>query len=360
MISHKRIRDFLVPELDDIEDLAKPRKVIEMSRRNDIPAQHMEYAYHALKTGSSTYKNPFYRNVPVDELPKEAWVKVEFKPDDVFCISWLSKDYSEWLKFYEDPEKRPHFDKYKHHFQFAFNSEHPHSRLEPGLERTLPERLEQLKKLVEIAKKQNPDPNLSVRVNFVPILVYKDLTTDELFVNTSHVPTLFEEVKKMGINEVHISFLEPHAKVTRRTREAGIFLYDMNRAQKMWILEKYIFPYSRKFNIKLHACVANKENRDFIDEVNVSKETCFSYNRIKKIGKGTLRAKRMQGKDGINKRECSCQHTTDIGSYDPVCKHGCVYCYANSKNYTQEDFVFDQSHQDTIVPLTVEEFEKME
>lgn len=329
--------------------------IIEFSRRNDVPANDMEFAFQALLTGHARYRNPFYKYLSEDQLTEKAWVKVDFKPDDVFCVSWLSKDYKQFLEYYNDPEKRPVFDQYRHHFQFAFNSEHPHSRLEPGLEATLDERLDQLAQLCEIGKKQHQDVNLSVRVNFVPILTYKDLKTGKVYINSSHFPKLCEEVKKLGINEINISFLEPHRKVVTRTKKGGIRLFDMNRTQKMWVLERYIFPYSRKHGITLHACVANKENRDFIDGKNVSQETCLSYNRIKKIGKGELKPKGQSGKGGVNARKCSCQETRDLGSYNPPCKHGCVYCYANSKQYNDGDFEYDEDKQD----IEIEDIENM-
>lgn len=319
--------------IQDIEDLGKPRVIIEFSRRNDVPANepYMKMAFQAIRDGHIDYFHPYYTRPTITELTEERKAKIpllhrSMKPNEVYAINWMSKDFKYWIKNFNE-DQNP-FLKYKHHFQFAINSEFPHSRLEPGLEVTLEERFEQLNWLVNfVTENQHTDPNHSITIDIFPILRYTDLRTGKTLDNLSHVPRLFQELKNLGINRVHIGFLEPHKKIAKREQHHQIKLIELDTEARKQLLIERIFPWSDRYGIRLEACTA----RDVIDNERVHLAGCVSLSDIKHIGNGKIRSKKMSGKSGTGNRKCICQATVDVGSYYPACKHGCVYCYANCK-----------------------------
>jgi len=319
----------------DIEDLGSPRVIIEFSRRNDVPGnvEYMTTALQALRDGQISYFHPFHTRPAITELTEERKAKIpllhrSMKPNEVYCINWMSKDFQHWIRFFEqEPDT---FTRYRHHFQFAINSEFPNSRLEPGLEVTLEQRFEQLEWLVKfVTENQHKDPNHSITVDIFPMLRYTDLRTGETLDNLGHVRRLFRKLRKLGLTRVHIGFLEPHKKIAKREKHHQIKLIELDTEARKELLRERVFPWSKRYGIRLEVCTA----RDVLDNENVFLAGCVSLSDIRHIGVGKIIRKRMSGKGGTGSRACICQQTVDVGSYYPACKHGCVYCYANCKKY---------------------------
>jgi DNA repair photolyase len=288
--------------MTDIEDIAKEStcEVISWSRRTDVPAFYMKEAVAALKLKYVDVCSPY-----------GVKSRLSLKPEHVKCISWWSKDYGTWIK---KSEKLPKlFGKYKHMFNFTING---YDTLEPGVESSLDERLQQLKTLSE---RYTPD---AIQYRFDPIVVYRDLDDQKVKDNLENFEKIVKFVSECGVKEIHFAFCLSYPKVVKRMKARGKELIVLDDNAKHEILDK-LLVITDKYGMSMYACCTS----GVIGYKGKVKEShCIDGDKIEKlIGKPLNK----NAKDKGQRKECRCVLSRDAGMYNQDCKHSCDYCYAN-------------------------------
>lgn len=313
----------------DIEDLvnSKTASVVDVSRRNDVIANSTQFENFllALEAGTVSYPNPFlFRGRGgATPPPPSVMVTTSLTPSSVQCLSLWSKDFGNFIRAYYSDRWSTLLRKYTYHFNFTVNSSTAHSRIEPGMESTLQDRLEQLDALVAIAKEQHPDPNVSIGVRCDPIVVYDDLVSGVRVQEIDHFGALLARMEQHGLRVLHISFVSlAWKKIARREKAAGIKFVQFTLAEKEAFIRTNLAPLATQHGVRIGSC-AEVPIQGLVEQ-----DGCVSWDNISEIAQypGTLKTRRNAMSEKLF--ACHCVVTRDIGTYYPACKHGCLYCYA--------------------------------
>ena len=290
--------------MSDIEDIIPVRtsQIISVSRRTDVPAFYMKQLIKHLETG--------YIDVPNPRFPNNV-SRVSLSPEDVKGLVWWSKDYSKWIKKYE--ENKELFDKYKHVFNFTING---YDKLEKGVASSLDERLEQLKYLSEHFGIE------SIKYRFDPIVFYKKENSDKEYNNLKNFEYIMQHLHEFGIKACQFAFCLHYKNVVDRMKKRGKTLVKLSLERKQEILDRLI-EICDKNDVELYSCCSS-ELLGYKDKIKQS--SCVDKEQIELLIDGKLKIRR---KDYGQRKECGCVQSRDIGTYDMKCGHSCDYCYAN-------------------------------
>lgn len=284
--------------MTDIEDLCKKSSIISASRRTDIPAFYMPLVINAMK------------NKYINVTNYGRTTRVSMDPKDVKCIVWWSKNYGEWLKYFE--QNYDLFMNYAHCFNFTITG---FDELEKGVMVPLDQRLAQLIELVHLFGAQ------SIKYRFDPVVMYVDMKTGKTINNLDHLEHIVKKISDYGIKSLVFAFCIPYKNVVSRMKKRGKILLQLSIEQKYELLDKMI-KITDKYNVKLESCCGT----DILGYKNkIFPSKCIDGNQIEKI----LHKHLSENKKDVNQRkECGCAVSKDIGSYEMVCRHSCDYCYA--------------------------------
>lgn len=143
-----------------------------------------------------------------------------------------------------------------------------------------------------------------------------------------------------GLDEVTISFPDPYAKAVARAAAAGLAWPKPGAAQKADIVSALAaeFPFSStdadnalSVSENGDAGAANRRpinlccEPDLLALPGVRRASCIDGSLFRRLYGLPLDA---LPKDSGQRAACGCVASTDIGSYDMACGHGCRYCYA--------------------------------
>jgi len=296
----------------------KPNKrpiIVCASRRVDVvgnPEQLIPMLAAIENQGTVSYKNPMRTDqVCVRSLSNK----------DVDIIAWFSKDYSNLIESWSDK-----LNLYKHHFSFTINGP-ARSHLEPGLETSLEARLAQIEWLVEKSKALGEDPNHSIMIHIDPISVYRIVGEDKDVDTLEHVPELFAQMARFGLNRVHLSFTQINSFIRTKSRlrklEKYIIVKELSTEEQQELFDRRILPHSRKFGISVQTCTA-------LNLENAFQGSCLGWQDVENITGRTIGP---VVKTSKGERHCTCYPFYDIGEKSVPCKHGCRYCFSNPKIY---------------------------
>ncbi len=177
---------------------------------------------------------------------------------------------------------------------------------EPGVP-GLREQLIDLRRLAEML------PVGAINWRFDPIIA--DTT---LYARFAEVNALLMEAG-VGHDSVTLSFPDLYMKVRIRLGKLGMSLPELDTPAKIEIL-KHLYQISK---LRQNLCCEQElldSGLEFIQQAHCVDAALFA--RLYNI-KVDARADRGQ------RAECGCTRSTDIGSYELRCGHGCRYCYAN-------------------------------
>ncbi len=275
------------------------KNVISASRRTDLPRWFLEDVIEWFERGLATVKNPF----------NQQNYTVSLKPEDVHSIVWWSKDFSRFLA------KRDAFSGYNQTFQFTINGYSKSLQfLEPGMTATLQERLVQAER---IAAYYGPE---SINWRFDPIVFWKEGET--LKDNTQDYETIASAMAAVGIKRNTISFAQWYGKCKRRASRRGFSFVEPSPELRKSTARK-IASIAKRFGIDVYACC----NEDILIPGLVAKSSCIDGTLLARLFSEQASTQRDTGQ----RETCGCTKSKDIGSYDMICKHGCIYCYANPR-----------------------------
>jgi hypothetical protein len=302
----------------DIEDggikiHARSEEVISCTRRSDVPAHMMPWLMAAMRKGSVDVVNPMNRKMVS---------RVNLSPSVVRCFAYWSKDYGPWIAAWNTSDGRALLGAYDSNlFNFTINGEP--SELEPGLETTLAQRLDQLRWLCATFTPK------SVVLRFDPIVFYRRIGDRATLDNLGHYREIIEFSASCGIRSVAVAFVNTYAKAVRRMRSRGMEFVDLTEGQKFAKIDEMV-AVAKEFGVAVNAC----SQPEISDHEGVGTSTCIDGNVIDSLleerKKPALKHPNVRDRGGRYPR-CHCVKSAEIGGYGPefACKHTCTYCYAN-------------------------------
>lgn len=185
--------------------------------------------------------------------------------------------------------------------------------LPPALERKVPP----LSASVETFKKlsMNISPG-RVQWHYDPIVFSPSLTLDCHLERFQWIASRLSGYTSRCI----VSFMNRYRKLERRLEGAGVEIIEPSWEEKMELLRNFV-EIGRGHGVELFYCCD-----DTMSASGIKKARC--------VDPGILSSE--CGVDisrmvfSPSRKDCGCLKSFDIGSYD-TCPHGCLYCYANSR-----------------------------
>lgn len=277
--------------------------IISCSRRTDIPAFLMDWVLERIQDGFVDVVNPFN---------KKQVSRVSLSPKDVKCIVWWSKNFKEWIEYYEKNQEL--FNSYKgHFFHFTINSP---SELEGNLRISLEERFDQLEYLVTNFGES------AVNFRFDPIIFYKKIGQNQIRNNLSKFSYIIENISSFGLKEMVFSFATLYPKVTNRMNKRGYVPINLPFEKKKQIMRN-LLEICNKNNVSMKACC----QPELLEIEGIEQAHCIDAYKIEKLIKEPI----SKARDTGQRKDCGCFKSKDIGGYSGIflCKHNCDYCYAS-------------------------------
>ncbi|NTV89923.1 MAG: DUF1848 domain-containing protein [Clostridiales bacterium] len=281
--------------------------IISASRRTDIPAFYSDWFFNRLREGYVLVRNPMNRHqVSRISLTREA----------VDCFVFWTKNPAAMLPKLGLMEDRPFY------FQFTLNP------YDVRFEKNVPRKAALMETFKRLSAELGPE-----RVNwrYDPIFINDGLDTDY---HVKCFEVLARELR--GCTTIcTISFIDKYKKIERAIESFGIEEPDDDTKKR---LASKMSEIARLYGIKLVTCAEEID----LSRYGADHAACIGIEHVK----AAIQATRGNGDfDGIsgkndnviisdkkdkNQREaCGCIESVDIGAYD-TCRHGCIYCYANS------------------------------
>ena len=238
----------------------------------------------------------------------------------VRCIAWWSKDYSEWLRAWDNPATHDLLARFDaHYFNFTVNGEQ--SILEPGLTTTLDERLAQVRRLAEIFTPA------AVLLRFDPICFYTVGGGSERN-NLGDFKKIIEAAAACGVTRVATAFYDHYPQVAKRALANAGIRFSVLQPERRAEIMRPLAALAHSVGVTLEMCgQALPGGVPFI-----AQSSCISSVAIDSVlhARGHM-ALRRHGKETGSHEKCHCVASREIGGYGLKCLHGCEYCYVNAQ-----------------------------
>lgn len=274
------------------------KEVISCSRRTDIPSCYYPWLQEALKNNKVELINTFNGKPYTVDLSKE----------NVHSVVLWSKNYKNVI---ENPGLLENYNLY---FQFTING---YSKF---LEPNIPPMEEAIKQVKVLAEKYSPE---QINWRFDPIIISQ---------HGENVPTnpsekarldvfehLCKELKEFGISRCTISFVDSYGKVEARFKNKNFVMEEMNHIGKI-VFARKIVEIAKVYGIMVYSCA--EQLLESVEGMN--KGHCIDGELLESL----FGNRASHAKDGGQRTACGCTKSKDIGDYDKICRHGCLYCYA--------------------------------
>jgi hypothetical protein len=124
----------------------------------------------------------------------------------------------------------------------------------------------------------------------------------------------------MGVSRCYFSFMADYAKL--KHRPANFAAIDLEH--RLAIASK-MYSAARGEGVRLYNC-CNEEIPDLVPGILMAH--CVDENILRETDRFGMHR---NIKSRPTRKGCGCYGSRDIGSYDPPCPHGCLYCYANPR-----------------------------
>ncbi len=279
--------------------------IISASRRTDVPRFFTEWFMRRIKEGFFYSRNPFN---PSDVR------KISLLPEDVDAIVFWSKDPAPIMKHLDELDSLG----YRYYFQFTLN-DYPRV-FEPNVP-PVKERTETFRRL---ADKLGPS---RVIWRYDPVIV------STLTPLAYHADCLASIARDLGgfTERLVISFLDVYGKVRKRlntsTELSRIGIEDVthpDRRETLLDFARDIAQIAATYGMDARTCAEPVD----LTEAGIRPGACVDGELISRLLGKPVHAGRRFPKDPVQRRECLCVQSRDMGAYN-TCSHACVYCYAN-------------------------------
>ena len=272
------------------------KNIISASRRTDIPAFYLNWFLNHLHKNEIEVQNPFNR---------KQVKRVSLSPRDVAWIVFWSRNYSVFLKNYQE------FELYRLFFHFTINPANP--ILEPDMI-SPPEAFSQLEKLVHL---YGPE---SVIWRYDPVVFYQHNGE----IKTNHDIQIFRrfvrDASLLGLRRCYTSIMHRYPKVLKRAKQVKDFTFLVQEDRKKFAILQDMVDLASLYGVHLYSC----SNDSLLNVTGMKKGSCIDGRLLNRLGHEKVSEKR-----AATRQDCGCTVSIDIGDYvHTPCKYHCLYCYA--------------------------------
>ncbi|MHC4205181.1 MAG: DUF1848 domain-containing protein [Planctomycetota bacterium] len=270
------------------------KKIISVSRRTDIPAFYGDWFMRRLEEGFAGVVNPFGGRKYI----------VSFKPEDVVCFVFWSKNFSPFLEKLKVIEEMG----YKFYFNYTVTAL-------PGIFESDVERHSAIEGLKQLSRTYSPQ---YINWRFDPIVISNACGRNFFIKGFEELVSEFEGL----VERCYFSFVTEYGKVKRSfeglERTAGVKVTNCSEAFKIDMANE-LSEIAKHHGMRMFSCCG-----DYLVNDDIKKGHCIDGGVIESL----FFPEGLMYKEKPTRKECGCTESTDIGAYD-TCPHGCVYCYAN-------------------------------
>jgi len=267
--------------------------IISASRRTDIPAFFGEWFLNRLKAQEVLVRNPMNSNQVT---------RISLTPDNIEAIVFWTKDPTNFLKYIETIQGMG----FTFYFQFTLTTYDNLIELNVNSKSGIIDTFIELSKLVGKNR---------VIWRYDPIFINEKYSIEY---HQKWFEYLCERLSPYTRKCV-ISFVDGYSFLINKFKSNNI--KEMDEGQMRDIAEK-LYSIAQKFDLSLSTC---SEKID-LSNIGISHNKCIDELVINEISENKLIYK----KDPIQREECGCMISRDIGAYS-TCGHNCLYCYASRK-----------------------------
>jgi len=271
--------------------------IISVSRRTDIPAFHGDWFNKCIEQGKVT--------VPNVKAPGSRTVSL--KKDDVTCFVFWSKNFTPFLSTLHalrDEGFRSYFNYTVNRFPSEFEPEVNSSQA--------------IGSLRAISRMYSP---AHINWRYDPIVISGVTSPDWHRANFRQLCGSMQGY----VERCYIAFPVLYGKVVKNITafraRTGISIQDPDIKVKQELAND-LSDIATDFGIRMLSC-----SNDLLINDKIGKAHCIDGAII-----SSLYGKEAPGYRP-SRNQCGCTASVDIGNYD-TCKHGCVYCYANTSRTT--------------------------
>jgi hypothetical protein len=231
---------------------------------------------------------------------------VSLRPEQVRGYIFWSKDFSPFIEHADFAELLRENNAVYH---FTLND---CADLEPAVP-PVEERLETMARLCDVVGPER------VLWRFDPVVAYagrqgERVVTDDAFFR------LLPRIARMGVTRCFFSFMSDYNKLRNRPAR----FQDMECEERVAVAGRMLSDAECE-GVRLYNC-CNPEVPELVPGIEVAH--CVDETILRE----TDRFGKHESLEPKPTREgCGCFESRDIGSYDPPCPHGCLYCYANPR-----------------------------
>ncbi|WP_244324809.1 DUF1848 domain-containing protein [Sporofaciens musculi] len=272
--------------------------IISASRRTDIPALYPEWFVNRLKAGEVLVPNPYNR---------KKIKRVFLSPETVDCIVFWTKNPTPMLPYLREIEDMG----YEYYFQVTITD------YEEDMEVNLADTSDVMASFLLMSERLGKE---RMDWRFDPLLLSEKYT---IAYHLEQFELMCRWLAKATTRCI-ISFVDAYKDSPFRELTEDEILKLACGLSKI----------ARSYNLPLYTC-AEKIN---LERFGIGHSACIDKAKIRSLTGYRLDLK----KDGVQRKECRCVESVDIGMYH-TCIHGCRYCYAtgsqeNARNkYEQHD-----------------------
>jgi len=267
------------------------KRIISVSRRNDVPAFFGDWFFKNLLNGYVDIPNPFNRKIE----------RVSLHPKDVLGFVFWSRFPISLLKVLDYIDT--HYNK-NHYLNLTVN-DYPEV-LEP---KAPP--LSKVLSLVDFFCERYGENYIQWRYDPIIIsnLTPKNYTLDKF----NRLCSKFSGKVRTCIT----SFVDFYPKVKRRFRKSNkIDIFDPEINEKVEIVVE-MKKIAEEHKIKLYLCCESELSL----KLNIERASCVNPLRFQDVDVRNIKIR-------PTRSGCACYESKDIGMYN-TCLFGCLYCYAN-------------------------------
>ena len=155
----------------------------------------------------------------------------------------------------------------------------------------------------------------TIKLRFDPIVIWKNPRDAQIHDNLEHFEQVIHTAHDLGITKVIFAFCLAYPKVVRRMAKHGMILQTLSTEEQINVLNP-LLDICEHYCVQLETCCNSK----LIGYRGINASKCIDGDLIDRLC--GLKTKR---KDSGQRKECNCVVSRDVGSYNLVCGHSCVY-----------------------------------
>ncbi|BBB89874.1 MAG TPA: DUF1848 family protein [Methylomusa anaerophila] len=277
------------------------RTVISASRRTDLPCFYYDWLQAVLKAGEAELPNP--------RFPAKKY-RVDLKPDSVHTLVLWSKDFRNVLTH------PGYLENYNLYFQYTINN---YSKL---LEPNVPLYRDSLQTLAGLLRTFSPE---QFNIRFDPVLLSTRGEADPTPLKPGQArlnafTLLCKDLAALGMEKCRVttSYVFLYEHVRRRLIKAGVNMIHLDEAKLILFFER-LAEIASRYGLSLYSCAS-----PLVEQVKgIRRGSCIDGHLLENLFGGRV----SKAKDHGQRRACGCSKSSDIGSYDKICRFQCVYCY---------------------------------